>query len=76
MVRQKGLQTVLSLQDEIGGIESLMSKYADVPISLADACLVRMAELTGAPVITCDRDFQIYRKNRRQVIPLITPWDD
>jgi len=47
----------------------------DRPMSLADACLVRMAELYDeAAVLTLDSDFTIYRKNGRQVIPLIAPF--
>jgi len=53
----------------------LMRRYKDTPMSFADACLVRMAEVHNDPVIfTADRDFAIYRKNGRQTIPLITPW--
>jgi hypothetical protein len=44
-------------------------------MSYADACLVRMAELhRGAIVWTLDRDFHIYRKHKRQNLPLRTPW--
>ena len=53
----------------------LMRRYKDTPMSFADACLVRMAEVHNNPVIfTADSDFAIYRKNGRQTIPLITPW--
>jgi predicted nucleic acid-binding protein len=53
----------------------LMRRYKDTPMSFADACLVRMAELHNDPLIfTTDSDFAIYRKNGRQMIPLITPW--
>jgi hypothetical protein len=45
-----------------------------VPMSLADACLVRMAEMSSAySVLTLDSDFAIYRKNRDRLIPTITP---
>lgn len=51
----------------------LMSRYENVPMSFADACLVRMSELwPEAPVFTLDSDFRIYRRNKRQGIPLIT----
>lgn len=44
-------------------------------MSLADACLVRMSELEpGLRVFTTDRDFQIYRRNERLVIPLLSPF--
>jgi hypothetical protein len=46
----------------------------DVPISLADACLVRMSEIfRGSQIFTLDMDFTIYRKNKRQLIPLTIP---
>lgn len=51
-----------------------MKKYADTPMSFADACLVRMAELDDdAVVVTLDSDFTVYRKNGDQPIPLVTP---
>jgi len=53
----------------------LLRKYADQPMSLADACLVRMAELSDqCQVFTTDKDFQIYRRKGRGVIPLLTPF--
>jgi predicted nucleic acid-binding protein len=53
----------------------LMRKYEDQPMSVADACLVRMAELeTDCHVVTTDRDFQVYRRSGRGVIPLLAPW--
>jgi uncharacterized protein len=52
----------------------LLRRYADTPMSFADACLVRMAEIIGDAIIfTTDTDFRIYRKNGRQAIPLISP---
>ena len=52
----------------------LIRRYRDLPISLADACLVRMTELDeGTVVFTTDTDFRLYRRNGRQVIPLIIP---
>jgi predicted nucleic acid-binding protein len=65
------------LQEERSAVKSLMARYADVPMSLADACLVRMAELSPrAAVMTFDSDFTIYRKHGRQVIPLLMPEED
>lgn len=72
---QKGiLQIDFSLSNEVEAIQTLMRKYEDVPMSFADACLVRMSELTdNASVFTLDGDFRIYRKNSRKEIPLIIP---
>ena len=63
-----------SLSDEIEKIQSLINKYADVPMDFADACLVRMSELIeNSVVFTVDSDFLIYRKNATKQIPLIYP---
>ena len=52
--------------------EVLMKRYENVPMSLADACLVRMSELIpGSVILTLDSDFRIYRKNRNEAIDLI-----
>lgn len=62
------------LASEIAPVRKLMQKYADVPMSLADACLVRMTELhPDAVVFTIDGDFKRYRRERRRKIPLIIP---
>ena len=51
-----------------------MQKYADIPTSLADACLVRMSETLAEPIIlTTDADFRVYRRHGRQVVPCMTP---
>lgn len=51
-----------------------MSDYADLPMSLADACLVRMAELNPrAEIITLDRHFKLYRSRDRRVLRLRLP---
>ncbi len=52
-----------------------MDRYESVPMSFADACLVRMAELNpGFAIFTLDRDFTIYRQHKRRIIPLIAPF--
>jgi len=60
-----------SLGDEVSSVQNLLDKYRDVPMSLADACLVRMSEIFDAPIFTFDSDFRVYHRNRRSVIPLI-----
>jgi uncharacterized protein len=55
-------------------VVKLVEKYSDVPMSLADACLVRMTEtLTDPVILTTDQDFQIYRRHSHQVVPCVTP---
>jgi len=64
------------LADELSTIGALMDKYQNVPMSLADGCLVRISEqLADSVVFTLDRDFKLYRKDRRKVIPTIMPTD-
>jgi predicted nucleic acid-binding protein len=56
-------------------VGKLLEVYSNLPMSLADACLVRMSELHARSVVfTLDRDFLIYRKNRRLKIPLLAPF--
>ena len=63
-----------ALEEEVTTVAASVERYADVPMSLADACLVRMSELrTDSRVFTLDDDFRLYRRNGRQTIPLITP---
>jgi predicted nucleic acid-binding protein len=71
----RGIVTVtFSLAAELVAVRKLMDRYSAVPMSLADACLVRMSELDPrATVIALDSDFKIYRRNRRQAIPVLLP---
>jgi predicted nucleic acid-binding protein len=69
------ITTGFALEEHLAEATGLMRRYRDMPMSLADACLVRMAELYNDSVLfTTNRDFETYRKNGRQMIPLIRPW--
>lgn len=68
------LQVAFDLGSQCDTVERLMARYANVPMSLADACLVRMAELDPqADVLTFDSDFLIYRLHGDQPVPLLMP---
>ena len=68
------LELPFSVRDHHSLLHELMVRYASVPMSFADACLVRMSELwAAAPVFTLDSDFRVYRRNKRQSLPLICP---
>jgi predicted nucleic acid-binding protein len=68
------LRIAFSLTGEVESVRHLIGKYADIPMSLADACLVRMAELYDKhDVSTLDSDFYIYRKHGREPISLVVP---
>jgi len=74
LIQQKYIIISFNLNQEIEAIERLIKRYVSVPMSLADACLVRMSEIyNDGPIITLDSDFHIYRKHRNQTIPLIIP---
>ena len=66
---RKGVYEIgLSLTEQSAAVEALLRKYADRPVSLADACLIRCAELHDEPrVFSFDADFRVYRweRNRR-----------
>ena len=70
-----GLRSDFDLHAEYRAVRDLMRRYREMPMSFADACLVRMAEIHGDAVVwTLDRDFHVYRRHRRQTIPLVTPF--
>jgi uncharacterized protein len=68
------IQIAFSLSHEATALRVLMQRYRSVPMSLADACLVRMSELSReAKLLTLDSDFLIYRRDRNAIIPVIMP---
>ena len=74
MLQEDLIQLAFDLDDHLAPVAHLIAKYQEVPMSLADACLVRMSELhSTARVFTLDADFRLYRRNGRQTIPLIYP---
>lgn len=74
LLGRERLQLAFSLGENVDRIVELMEKYSDVPMSLADACLVRMTEILADPVLlTTGADFRLYRRHGRQALPCITP---
>ena len=74
LIERGVVQVAMSLRDEIASVQALFARYDNVPASLADACLIRLAELhEPSRVLTLDSDFQIYRRHGRKSIGLITP---
>jgi predicted nucleic acid-binding protein len=74
LVTRGVLEVPLRIDSELLALRTLATKYASVPMSLADACLVRMAELNPrAPVLTLDSDFRTYRRSGRHALHLIIP---
>jgi predicted nucleic acid-binding protein len=74
LLRRGAVVLAFDLADELDHFLGLMQKYAEVQMSLADACLVRMSETFTDPVVlTTATDFRIYRRHGRQVVPCMTP---
>jgi len=68
------IRIAFHLEEHLAEIRALRRKYHDRPMSLADACLVRMAELFDDHyVLTLDSDFTVYRKHGRKLLALIYP---
>ena len=74
LLRRGAVASTFHLADTPQEVLRLMRKYADVPMSFADACLVRMTEILSEPVLlTTDMDFRIYRRLGRKTIPCVLP---
>ncbi len=75
MIGSGEIVLAFDLAEQTAGVLLLLRKYADLGMDLADACVVRMTELIrDCRVITVDRrDFSLYRRNGRDLIPIIAP---
>ena len=74
LLQRRAVLAIFDLNDDMESVLKLLQKYAEVPMSLADACLVRMTETLSDPIVlTTDSDFRVYRRHSRQVIPCVMP---
>jgi len=74
LVKAGVIQVYFVFIEEVEAVGNLMQKYKSVPMSFADACLVRMNELIlGNSLLTLDSDFRIFRKNKTEIIDVIIP---
>lgn len=74
LLRRRAVRVAFSFSDNAEPVVRLLEKYSNVPMSFADACLVRMTETLADPVLlTTDQDFRIYRRHSRQVVPCVIP---
>jgi predicted nucleic acid-binding protein len=74
LISSQKLKIEFQINQESINLQKLIERYRSVPMSLADACLVRMTEIyPNSVLLTLDSDFKIYRKNRNEAIPVITP---
>ena len=74
LLQNGALSIAFRIDEHIGVLRKLLQKYRDTPMSLADACIVRMTEIFDRhAVLTLDSDFLIYRKHGRDSLVLIHP---
>jgi len=75
MIQSGEIVLAFDLAEQTEGVLALLKKYRDRDMDLADACVVRMTELTrNCQVVTVDtKDFAVYRRNGRELIPAICP---
>lgn len=75
MISEGLVRISFNCKDHLPQLEALAARYADRHPDLADLCLIRMSELFPThSVVTVDReDFSVYRRNKREVIPVIYP---
>jgi uncharacterized protein len=74
LLENGALSIAFRLEEHVPALRTLHRKYRDRPMSLADACIVRMAEIhEHHAVLTLDSDFSIYRKHGRLPLTLIHP---
>lgn len=74
LVESGSIRVALVFQEEYRALRALMRSYRNVPMSLADATLVRLSEMVrDCKILTLDSDFLIYRRHRNESIPVLMP---
>jgi predicted nucleic acid-binding protein len=74
LLRREAIVVAFDWENEQERVLALMARYADLPMALADACLVRMTErVSNSVVLTADSHFRLFRRYGRQVVPCALP---
>ena len=74
LIGNGALSVAFRIDEHVDTLRKLLQKYRGTPMSLADACIVRMSEIHDRhAVLTLDSDFLVYRKHGRTSLPLIHP---
>jgi predicted nucleic acid-binding protein len=74
LLQSGALNIAFQIEEDVDELRKLLKKYRDTPMSLADACVVRMAEIHERhAVLTLDSDFAVYRKHGRIPLTLVRP---
>ena len=74
LINQQLVTLAFDCNDHLQQLEALAKRYANRKPDLADLCLIRLSEVHPRHrVVTIDSDFRIYRRNKRDAIPLVCP---
>src|ERR1700730_5463303 len=74
LLQNGALRIAFRIEEHVDALRKLLQKYRDTPMSLADACVVRMAEIHDRhAILTLDSDFSVYRKHSRVPLTLVQP---
>jgi uncharacterized protein len=74
MISEELIRLAFDCNEHLPQLAALAKRYKDRKPDLADLCLIRMSELHPKhSIITVDEDFRVYRRNKREVIPTISP---
>jgi predicted nucleic acid-binding protein len=74
LLQNGAIRFAFRIEGHVEALRNLLQKYRDTPMSLADACIVRMAEVYERyAVLTLDSDFSICRKHSRVPLTLVRP---
>ena len=74
LLQNGALRVALRIEEHVDALRNLLQKYRDTPMSPADACVVRMAEIHDRhAILTLDSDFSVYRKHGRAPLTLLHP---
>ncbi|MBV9573751.1 MAG: hypothetical protein JOY93_06825, partial [Acidobacteriales bacterium] len=74
MLKDNVVRVAFDCVSNVEHLYALATRYADRKPDLADLCLIRMTELYPRhTLVTVDQDFRVYRRNKREVIPVLVP---
>ena len=74
LLQNGAVRVAFHIDEHLSELRKLLQKYRDTPMSLADACVVRMAEVFPRhAILTLDADFSMYRKQGKTPLPILHP---
>jgi len=75
LVVDEMLQVEFSVAENMARLAELAKRYQDQKPDLADLCVIRMSELHPKHIVltTDHKDFRVYRRNKREAIPILCP---